>query len=151
MDKAKKDQIVSIIDQTNDMTIATIREDGFPQATTVSYINDGLTIYFATSPDSQKSRNLARNNKVSITIDPPYKSWEDIVGLSLGGHAEPVTDQEEIEKVSELMFAKFPQVADYMAPNDVAPEDIAFFRIRPVAISLLDYRQGFGHTELFEL
>jgi hypothetical protein len=27
-------------------------------------------------------------------------------------------------------------------------EGVAFFRIRPEIISVLDYRKGFGHTEL---
>src|ERR1700731_3853356 len=33
----------------NDMTIATVREDGYPQATAVSYVNDGLAVYFSCS------------------------------------------------------------------------------------------------------
>ncbi len=55
MEKKLCDQIISIINDVDDMTIATVREDGFPQATTVSYINDGLTIYFMTAADGQKS------------------------------------------------------------------------------------------------
>jgi hypothetical protein len=35
MDKAIRDQIISIIDDVDDMTIATVREDGYPQASTV--------------------------------------------------------------------------------------------------------------------
>ena len=33
----------------NDMTIATVREDGYPQATAISYVNDGLAISFGCS------------------------------------------------------------------------------------------------------
>ncbi len=43
------------------MTIATLRPDGWPQATTVAYANEGLTIYFVCGPDSQKATNLARD------------------------------------------------------------------------------------------
>ena len=64
MDTAIRKQVVSIIDDIDDLTIATIRNDGYPQATTVSYVNDGLTIYFGTTSDSQKARNIAANNKV---------------------------------------------------------------------------------------
>jgi nitroimidazol reductase NimA-like FMN-containing flavoprotein (pyridoxamine 5'-phosphate oxidase superfamily) len=39
-------EIVSILEGANDMTIATTPEDGYPQATTVSYVSDGLAIYF---------------------------------------------------------------------------------------------------------
>ena len=44
MDPGLRQEIVSILSDANDMTIATVREDGYPQATTVSYVNDGLTI-----------------------------------------------------------------------------------------------------------
>ena len=54
MDAATLKQIISVIDEVNDLTIATSRDDGYPQATTVSYVNDGLTIYFGTASHSQK-------------------------------------------------------------------------------------------------
>ena len=53
---ALREQIISIIDDAQDMTIATVREDGYPQATTVSYAKDGLIIYFGASADSQKGQ-----------------------------------------------------------------------------------------------
>lgn len=148
MDQAKRAQIVSIIDDVNDMTIATLRPDLYPQATTVSYVNDGLTIYFGTSPDSQKAKNLAWNNKVSLTIDRPYETWNEIEGLSMGAEVSPVTDGAERQKVSELMLGKFPQLAAFV-PDDGS--GIAIYRVEPKFISLLDYSQGFGHTETFTL
>ena len=54
MDESIKDQIISIINDVDDLTIATVREDGYPQATTVSYVNDGMAIYFGTSADAQR-------------------------------------------------------------------------------------------------
>jgi hypothetical protein len=41
-----------------------VREDGFPQATTVGDVNDGLTIYVRCGADSQKARNVRRSAKV---------------------------------------------------------------------------------------
>lgn len=49
------------------MTVATLRPDGWPQATTVGYANEGLTLYFLCGPDSQKATNLARDDRVSLT------------------------------------------------------------------------------------
>jgi nitroimidazol reductase NimA-like FMN-containing flavoprotein (pyridoxamine 5'-phosphate oxidase superfamily) len=46
-----------------------VREDGFPQATTVGYVNGGLTIYVGGGVDSQKARNVRRCTKVSLTVD----------------------------------------------------------------------------------
>lgn len=148
MDKQLRSQIISIIDDVDDMTIATIREDGFPQATTVNFINDGLTIYFMTPADSQKARNIEKNNKVSLTINREYKGWDDIEGLSIGALAVSVHDPAEQEKIGSLLLEKFPEAAQYESTSDI---EIAFIRIEPTVISLLDYKKGFGYTRTIEL
>ena len=98
MDSVLRQEIIAILGNTNDMTIATVREDGYPQATTVSYVSDGLTIYFGCAAESQKAKNLAHNNKVSVTVNLPYSSWNDIRGLSIGGTAERVSDPQEMDQ-----------------------------------------------------
>ena len=148
MDPAIRKEILSILDDVNDMTIATVREDGYPQATTVSYVNDGLTIYLGCAANSQKAKNLARNSEVSLTVNLPYTSWKDIHGLSIGGRAERVTDPQEVDQASQLMFERFPQTVRY-APAEL--EDIVLFRVTPEVISILDYRKGFGHSDLVKL
>lgn len=148
MNPALKQEIVSIFNEANDMTIATLREDGYPQATTVSYVNDGLTIYFGCAAKSQKAQNIARCAKVSLTINMPYASWKEIRGLSIGGKAQLVTDPEDLGRVAQLMFQKFPQIAGY-APIEV--DEVVLFRVTPEIISVLDYRKGFGHTDLVKV
>jgi general stress protein 26 len=147
MDRALRKTILDILTHTNDMSIATVRPDGFPQATTVSYVSDGTTIYFATGNHAQKAQNLAKCDKVSLTVDRPYKNWNEILGLSLGGTAARVTDEAEIEKIEKLMAKKFPQAADFSMPDTA----IALFKITPKVISLLDYSKGFGHTDTVTL
>ena len=60
MKREFKQQIVDLLDQHRIMTISTNRPDGWPQATVVSYANDGLIIYCRISRDSQKCANIAR-------------------------------------------------------------------------------------------
>jgi|SRR6516162_3247250 len=148
MDPVLTDEIISILDNAIDITIATVRQDGYPQATTVSYVNDGLKIYFGCAAESQKAKNLARIRKISLTVNLPYASWKEIRGLSIGGSAERVTDPQEMDQVSQLMFEKFPQIAGY-APAEL--EQIVLFRVTPEIISVLDYRKGFGHTDLVKV
>jgi nitroimidazol reductase NimA-like FMN-containing flavoprotein (pyridoxamine 5'-phosphate oxidase superfamily) len=50
MDNTLKSKILELLDRHRLMTVATNRPDGWPQATTVGYVNDGLTIYFLCSP-----------------------------------------------------------------------------------------------------
>jgi general stress protein 26 len=148
MDPALEQKIVSILNEANDLTIATVREDGYPQATTVSYVNEGLTIYFGCAAQSQKAKNIGHSAKVSLTVNLPYASWDEIRGLSIGGKAAPVTDPKEMDRVGRLMLRKFPQIARY-APTDM--EQLAVFRICPEIISVLDYRKGLGHTDLVKV
>jgi Pyridoxamine 5'-phosphate oxidase len=148
MDPALREEILSVLKGASDMTIATIRPDGYPQATTVSYVSDGLTIYFGCAAESQKAQNIAYNNKVSLTVTLPYFNWEEIRGLSMGGRASPVTDTNEITRVSELLLRKFPQILKYALAGK---KGVFLVRITPEVISVLDYRKGFGHTDLVTL
>ena len=90
--------------------------------------------------------NIAKCDKVSLTINRPYEDWNEILGLSIGGKAPRVIDPKEFESVVQLMFKKFPQIPEYKPTDDSV--DLAIIRIDPIVILLLDYRQGFGHTEL---
>jgi general stress protein 26 len=145
MNNALKQEILSILAGASDMALATVREDGYPQATTVSYVNDHLIIYFGCATDSQKAVNIARNDKVSLTVNLAYSSWDEIRGVSIGGRADRVTDPREMGRVGELMLRTFPQIAQYASTG---MQGISIFRIRPEIISVPDYRKGFGHTEL---
>jgi len=148
MDPALREEILSVLKGASDMTIATIRPDGYPQATTVSYVSDGLTMYFGCAVESQKAQNIAYNDKVSLTVTLPYFNWEEIRGLSIGGMAKPVTDPNEINRVSELMLRKFPQILRYALAGK---KGLFLVRVTPEVVSLLDYRKGFGHTDLVKL
>ena len=138
-------RILDILARHNNMTLATVRPDGFPQATTVGYANDGLNIYFGCGAQSQKAHNIARDARVSAAIDEDHANWAEIEGLSLGGIAARVTDATELARVGGLFLAKFPQVAAF-SPEDRA--NTVIMRITPTVISVLDYTKGFGHSDL---
>ena len=144
MQDALRLTILDILSKQTDMTLATLRTDGYPQATTVSFASDGLDIFFGCSPLSQKAGNIAHNDKISLTVTPPYTDWNSIRGLSLGGRAKRVTDEAEIRRISGLFFRKFPYVIQYKPQNRDA---LAFYRIVPEFVTVLDYTKGFGHSD----
>src|SRR5689334_15138795 len=145
MDDSIRQKVIELLDQHRLMTVATIRPDGWPQATTVGYVNDGLTIYFLCGPQSQKAQNIARDNRISLTIDHDTNDPMAITGLSMAAHAQPVTDQNEVAKALALLIKRYPEYAAYPSPK---PEDIQVYRVMPKVISILDYSKGFGHTDL---
>ena len=129
------------------MTLATVRPDGFPQATTVGYANEGFDLYFSCDKSSQKAKNIRKCDKVSAAIDRDTRDWNRIKGLSLGGHAELLKGKKDREHAYHVLLNKFPEMGGYPASDPA----IAFVRVRPIVISVLDYSQGFGHTELVKL
>jgi nitroimidazol reductase NimA-like FMN-containing flavoprotein (pyridoxamine 5'-phosphate oxidase superfamily) len=61
MDETIRAKILELLEQHRLMTIATNRPDGWPQATTVGYANDGLTIYFLCGLRGDKEDGLGVN------------------------------------------------------------------------------------------
>lgn len=149
MDAELRAVVDDVMNSHNIMTLATLRADGFPQATTVGYVHDGLDLYFACDAMCQKARNIARDPRVSFTIDHDYENWGAIKGLSAAGLAEAVTRLGERGRAERLMLDRFPQFREY-APEAEA-EEMAIIRVRPTVISVLDYTKGFGHTDLVHL
>ena len=147
MDDAIRNQIQALLDQHRIMTIATLRPDGWPQATTVGYVNEGLTLYFLCGPDSQKAANLARDDRVSLAIDHDTPDLMAITGLSMAAHAQAVVDRDEAGRILSLFPLKYPENIAVPIPMPT-PEDVKIFRVTPTVISVLDYSKGFGHTEL---
>jgi general stress protein 26 len=149
MDEQIRRKILTLLDQHRIMTIATLRPDGWPQATTVGYVNEGLTLYFLCGVESQKAKNLARDDRVSLTVDHDTPEFMAITGLSMAAHATAVVDRAEADKILRMLPLKYPEVS-LPGPMPTADE-VRIFRVTPTVISVLDYSKGFGHTDLVKV
>ncbi|MEJ5209926.1 MAG: pyridoxamine 5'-phosphate oxidase family protein [Burkholderiales bacterium] len=143
MEPRQEKFILDLLRRHRYMAVATVRPDGFPQVTTVGYANDGFDLYFSCDRTSQKVKNIRRCDKVAAAINREYRDWRRIRGLNLGGHARILRGRER-QAAWHILAAKFPDMRDFPASDPA----IAFVRVRPVVISLLDYSVAFGHTEL---
>lgn len=149
MDDILKAKILMLLDQHRNMSVATLRPDGWPQATTVGYASDGLTLYFLCGIGSQKASNLARDNRLSLTIDDDTPQVMEITGLSMAARAYPVVDRAEAEKALRLLMLKYPEQKSLPSSLPMpSPENVRIFRVTPMVISVLDYSKGFGHADL---
>lgn len=148
MDKIQNEFVLRVLDTAQDLTLATIRPDGYPQATTVSFAHRDMTIFVGIGKASQKAENIRRNNKVSLTVNLPYHDWREIRGLSMSATAELLDDPQEAATAAAFLEQRFPAVQEWCGP-DMAHE-VSFVRIRPQMVSVIDYSKGFGHTELVE-
>jgi len=147
MDEDIKKKILALLEQHRIMTIATSRPDGWPQATTVGYVSEGLTLYFLCGIQSQKAANLAQDDRVSLAIDHDTSDIMAITGLSMAGRAQPVLDRAEAQKILNLLPTKYPEQVSLPGPMPT-PDEVRIFRVTPTVISVLDYSKGFGHTDL---
>lgn len=141
------------------MALATNRPDGWPQVTLVGYVNDGFLLYCFVAHNSQKHANILHDPRVSAAIGSDAPHPLDIEGLSLAGKASVVTDQSEFNDISRLRLKRYPEYAIQRPTVSLAPaaartaprpssKDVVLLRIAPEIFSLLDYSQGFGHSDL---
>lgn len=103
-------------------------DPGWPQATTVGYVNEGLTLYFLCGLDSQKAKNLARDDRLALTIAHDTADLMAITGLSLAARAHAVDDRTEAEKVLRLLPLKYPE-ARPLPMKMPTPDEVRLFRV----------------------
>ena len=151
--------ILRLLHEHRVMTMATLRPDGWPQATTVGYVNDGFLLYCFVASNTQKYANILRDPRVSIAIGSDAPRPLDVKGLSLAGRVSAVADQSEFDYVAGLRLKRYPEYADLPPPvvrdgalQRISPQPqstaVVLLRIVPEIISVLDYSKGFGHSDL---
>ena len=127
MNEVLKAKILDVLRRQHLMTIATIRSDGYPQATTVNYIHDDdFTLYFATGAVSQKAGNIALNDKVSVAIVDRAGDFYKLRGLSLSGTAARIHDKGRAGEVALRLFRALPQSRRFV-PED--PRSLAVYAV----------------------
>lgn len=148
MDTSLNDRILEVLQAQHLMALATQRLDGFPQTTWVNYVHDGFTLYFATDAGAQKAGNIQRNPKVSAAIATETQNFYKLRGISFAGVAHRISDHADASEIALRLFRRLPQSRRFVPEDE---RSLAVYRIDPVAISLIDYAQGFGRSFLIEL
>jgi nitroimidazol reductase NimA-like FMN-containing flavoprotein (pyridoxamine 5'-phosphate oxidase superfamily) len=143
---------LSILARTNELSLATIREDGAPHASTVNFANDGLLLYAAISIDSVKAHDIHLHPHVALTVNAPYLDWHQIQGLSINATASMVNEPVETARASALLLEKFPQFSEVIQDTTVLPwPGMLFIRITPQVVNVIDYTKHFGNQRSFEV
>jgi len=149
MDHTLRALAVELLAANKVLTLATLREDGWPQANRLAYANEGLTLYAATGADSVKVLNIRRDQRVSLTVDGGGTDWASLRGVSMAAYARVLDSRSEIQHVARLMKRRFASLAEF---SDLERDrGWAFLRLVPRVISVIDYTRGFGHSVLAKL
>lgn len=142
---ALKREVLTLLGENRTLCVATIRPDGWPQATMVGYIHDDLTLYFAVARSSQKFANILRDPRVSIAIghDTPKR----IRGLSLAARVTEVIDHAEIARINGLLHERYPAQTIF-APREASA---AVLKATPLVVSIVNLARGPGKPQLVAL
>jgi nitroimidazol reductase NimA-like FMN-containing flavoprotein (pyridoxamine 5'-phosphate oxidase superfamily) len=137
--------VISIIESHGIVSLATLRPDGWPQATTVSFVNDGVLLYFLISRSGQKFANLQKDARVSACMASEPKSAGTIRGLSLAGRASESRDEPYRSQMLDRLSRRHPGYFDAASLDMKAS---ALMRLTPKLFSIVDYAQGLGHQDV---
>jgi general stress protein 26 len=137
--------IVDMLDRERLMTLACNRPDGWPQATTVGYLNEGLNLYFIVARTSQKFANLQVDSRASVAIRSDSGGGGAGVGVSMAGRVEEVVDPAVVERLNHLVAERYPAVHVYCPSADA----VAVLHFRPEVISAVGVAHGRSDAETF--
>jgi len=135
---------IEILSAHRIMTVATIRPDGWPQATIVGYANEGWSLYFLIYRDSQKFENIQKDNRVAVTVGNEPSELTKIKAVFAGCEVSEITDLAERVHAWESLAQRHPNLTDLAPPQK---SEVATMVARCKHVSVLDYSQGLGHTE----
>lgn len=138
--------VVALLDSCRLMAIGVNRPDGWPQVTTVGYVNEGLNLYFVTARDSQKLANLKTDPRVSVAIHSQAVNG-DAVGVSMAALAEEVIDPATVERLNQQVFARYADLRIFGPGAD----SVAVVRLRPEIISPVGVKDGRSRAQSFSL
>jgi nitroimidazol reductase NimA-like FMN-containing flavoprotein (pyridoxamine 5'-phosphate oxidase superfamily) len=139
---------ITILNANRLMTIATVRPDGWPQATIVGYANEGFRLYFLIYRTSQKFANIARDSRVAVTVGQEPTELRQIKAVYAGCEVRELTDTKERSRAWGLLAERHPNLTD-LAPPETA--EVATMVADCKYVSVLDYSQGLGHAETLML
>lgn len=140
-------RILQLLDECVDLTLATVRPDGAPQANIVNFAHEGLEIFVATDRSSAKVRNLVSCERAALALRGDYSRWSEVRGLSIDAIGEVLADDSaDAQRAKDCIARRFPPAA-VATPTPQDPATTVYLKLRPVRIVLIDYERGYGHRE----
>jgi nitroimidazol reductase NimA-like FMN-containing flavoprotein (pyridoxamine 5'-phosphate oxidase superfamily) len=144
--EAIEERALRILSENRVMAVATLRPDGWPQATMVGYMHDGLTLYFAIARGSQKLANIQHDSRISIAIGRHDANGPDLRGLSIAAEATEVTDADEVRRLNAMLIQRYPEQAVF-APRGAS---VAVMKATPTVMSVIDPQSGLDGPALLQ-
>jgi uncharacterized pyridoxamine 5'-phosphate oxidase family protein len=118
------DRVLKLLKEEKVMTLATCSND-IPRSSIMEYVMVGDTMVFMTNPETRKGKNLAKNNRISLTAGKIPDDLMQSVYVAIDGTVSDA-DKNEIEGYNEELSARYPSFREYME----SPEfNFKYFRV----------------------
>lgn len=129
-------EVLAYLEGQHVLALATASPAGVPHAATLLFVNDGLTFYVWTRPDTVTARHIDANPGVAFTIGEYTPDWTKTKGVQGGGECRVLLAPEDIEHAAGLFDEKFPGL---LPPE--GRSHLSFFRISPFELHFIDNEQ----------
>lgn len=147
-----KNKIKDILEAHELLRMATLDSEGFPNVRSVDYAIDPENeryIYFTTFNNTNKVKELEKNNKVYLVVDKAASSIEALAQVKYiraTGKALKVEKPEEAQQAMGFIFNKYPFLKDL--PGD--PSMMSIYKIELDEVKVTDNTLGFGHVDIYK-
>jgi uncharacterized protein YhbP (UPF0306 family) len=141
-DVSMKRRILLFLERHSTLTLATINQDGGPEAASLFFVEDAeLNLYWLSSFRSRHSRNLRITPKAAVAISSSVWKWTKIGGVQMEGEVMKLPPGPERDSALKLYREKFPFVNAFV--GEIAKA--SFYKFLPSWIRWVDNRGGFAH------
>lgn len=108
-----------------------------PWVCTVYYVeDDDLNLYWLSLPTRRHSQEIAKNNKIAITV--PIKFDKPVVGIQAEGEAVAVADKELIASVMQRYTERYNSGKQFYDNFVTGKNQHVLFKFTPTAYVLFD-------------
>ena len=145
-----RNTILGMYQRQSEISLATVRPDGWPQANVVDIWNIGLMLYFQSYEGSSKVQNIERDSRVSLTLTPDFENFGEMQGLTMAARAEKVSSRAEIGALYHQFLDRLPhmeQFAEYEDDIAYPGPGVAVYRVRPEMGCVLNFTKGYGNWD----
>jgi uncharacterized pyridoxamine 5'-phosphate oxidase family protein len=110
------ERVLKLLKENKVMTLATSSND-VPRSSIMEYVMVGNTMVFMTNPETTKGKNLAKNNKISLTVGNVPDDIMQSVYVAIDGTVSDA-GKKEIDGYNKELFERYPVFKEYMASPD---------------------------------
>src|SRR5438067_803682 len=110
---------------------ATCGAAGIPHVVPVCHVLRGGKVYFGSSDDARKVKNLAENPSVTVVIDAYSDTWSTLRGVMIQGRARVIERGPAFRRVRDLLYRKYPQ---YPREAALSPADSVIVEVTPARV-----------------